>query len=515
MSKSPQTILICPLIADDVRAMRADMRRAAEAGADAVECRLDMLAEPPTDEQLRGLLEGAPLPVIATCRPARQGGRYRGDEGRRLEILRRAGELGAEYVDVEMDTPADARPAGKVILSHHDFQRCPADLEKIVSSLDASTAAVNKVALAARSPADALRALDAIRACRKPTIALAMGEAGVASRILARKFGAFGTFAALAEGGQSAPGQPTLDEIKSLYRWDAIGPDTAVYGVIAFPAAHSMSPAIHNAAFAAAGMNAVYLPLLIEPPAESFNRFMDEALRRAWLSLRGLSVTLPHKENALAYVGGENCDELTRRIGAVNTITVGEGGRLSGANTDYAAAIDSLCRAIGATREQLAGRTVAVLGAGGAARAIVAALAYYRAEVTIYNRTVERGRRLASEFACRAAPLQEAAKAQAEIIINCTSVGMHPKVSGCPIDAIPKAAKVVFDTVYNPIATKLLRDAKSAGCVTVSGLEMFVEQAVGQFEAWTHQKAPRDVMRRVVVERLKGAPAATTGSGER
>jgi shikimate dehydrogenase len=264
-----------------------------------------------------------------------------------------------------------------------------------------------------------------------------------------------------------------------------------------------MSPAIHNAAFAAAGIDAVYVPLLIRPGAKNFDRFMDDAMHRPWLALRGLSVTLPHKENALAYVGGENCDELTRRIGAVNTITISEDGRLTGANTDYAAAIDSLCRAMGITGKKLAGRAAAVLGAGGAARAIVAALVYHGANVTIYNRTVERARRLASEFNCRAAPLADAHAAEDEVFINCTSVGMHPNVAASPLEAIPSAARVIFDTIYNPIETRLLRDARAAGCKTVSGLDMFVDQAVGQFEAWTRAKAPREVMRSVVVDQLE------------
>ncbi|MCK4602603.1 MAG: shikimate dehydrogenase, partial [Phycisphaerae bacterium] len=331
----------------------------------------------------------------------------------------------------------------------------------------------------------------------------AMGEAGLASRILAGKFGAFGTFASLAGGAESAPGQPTIEELKSLYRWDSLGPATVLYGVIGCPLAHSLSPAIHNAAFAAAGLDAVYVPLLIAPGADNFKRFMDAALSRPWLEMRGLSVTIPHKENALAYVGAENCDQLAQKIGAINTITIGPAGRLRGDNTDYAAAIDALCAAMEIVRGDLAGRAVAVLGAGGAGRAIVAALAHYGADVTIYNRTVSRGRQLAEEFSCRAAALAEAANLEAEIVVNCTSVGMYPQVDAAPLAAIPPSVRVVFDTVYNPIETQLLRKAARAGCKTVSGLDMFVNQAASQFETWTDSSAPREVMQKVVVDRLK------------
>jgi len=482
--------------------MRADMARAAELGADMVECRLDYLPHPVSQADLRKLLANPPLDVIVTDRPRREGGRYDGDEPQRLATLREAAEFAPSAIDVEIDTPRDEWPDGAVILSHHDFAGLPADLDAIVTRLEASDAAVNKVAFAAENPADALRALDVVRACRKPTIALAMGEAGIASRILAGKFGAYGTFASLHPGAQSAPGQPTIAELKDLYRWDSIGPATKVFGVIGCPVAHSMSPAIHNAAFTAARVDGVYVPLRIEPGEANFDRFMDAVLARDWLGWRGLSVTIPHKENALAYVGADNCDPLAGRIGAINTITIGPDGTLRGDNTDYAAAIDALCNAMGIAREALAGRSVAVLGAGGAARAIVAALAHYGAETTIFNRTVKRGERLAGQFGCRAVGLGELARLDAEIVINCTPIGMHPKVDASPLAAIGPSTKVVFDTIYNPIETKLLRQARDAGLIGVSGLEMFVNQAVAQFEMWNSVPAPRETMREVVLARL-------------
>ena len=478
--------------------MRDAMAAARDAGADAVECRLDYLAVPPTEADLRRLLADAPLAVIATNRPVDEGGKFQGSPGDRIRTLAAAAQAGAEFLDLELAVPAHDRPKAPTILSHHDFNAIPADLDRIAADMDASPSAVNKIAFTAAGPEDALRALDLVRACRKPTIALAMGQAGLPSRILAKKFGAFGTFASLERGSESAPGQPTLAELTGLYRWGAIGPDTAVCGVIGCPVAHSMSPAIHNAAFAAAGVDAVYVPLLVQPGSENFSRFMDAVLARPWLDWRGLSVTIPHKENALAYVGADNCDPLAVEIGAVNTVTISRGGSLRGDNTDYAAAIDALCGCMGIAREQLAGRGVAVLGAGGAARAIVAALAHYRAEVTIYNRTVSRGEKLAAEFNCRAAGRDALGGLAAEIVINCTPVGMHPNVDAAPLDEIPPCVRVVFDTIYNPVETRLLAEARAAGASTVSGLDMFVSQAVAQFEIWTETPAPRTVMRDVL-----------------
>ncbi|MCK5557501.1 MAG: type I 3-dehydroquinate dehydratase, partial [Candidatus Hydrogenedentes bacterium] len=431
-----------------------EMSQAAAAGAEMVETRLDFLPFLPDAGELRDLLTKPPLPVIVTCRPKRQGGLFDDDAGTekaRLDLLRRASKFeGVAFVDVELDTPPRQRPAKKVILSHHDFEGCPDDLDELARTLERSDAAVNKIAFTVRACEEALRAFDVIRACKKPTFALAMGEAGLISRILAKKFGAFGTFASLGPGRGSAPAQPTLAEMKKLYRWDDISSETAVFGVIGGPVAHSLSPAIHNAAFAATGINAVYLPLRIEPGAENFRRFMDAVLERPWLVLRGLSVTIPHKENALAYLGAKNCDALAVRIGAINTIRIDSTGHLRGWNSDYTAAVDALCAAMDIKRADLRGRKVAVLGAGGAGRAIVAVLVHFGAEVAIYNRTLTRAEKLAKEFNCRPAPLTDASGAKPEILINCTSIGMHPNVDDCPLETLPRGVNVVFDTVYNP-----------------------------------------------------------------
>ena len=460
-----KTRLIAVLTQPRVDEMRSAMDAAAAAGADLAECRLDFLSAHLDRPALHRLLARRPLPVIVTCRPVRQGGRFAGPEDRRLELLATAAELGADYMDIEDDVPAGRRPKGKLILSHHDFTARPADLESIWDRLAGSDAAVAKMAFAAAGPEDAVDACRLLRQAHRPAIALAMGPAGLPSRILARKFGAFGTYASVQAGGESAPGQLTIAQMKQLYRWDAIGPATAVYGVIGCPVAHSMSPAIHNAAFDAAGIDALYLPLRVEPGGENFDRFITALRAAPWMDLRGLSVTIPHKQNALSAVGPENVDELARRIGAINTILIEPDGALRGWNTDYAAAIDALCNALGIARDGLAGRAVAVVGAD----ALV--------------------------------------ELDAEIVINCTSVGMHPNTDQSPVPAQAlRRVKLVFDTVYNPIETRLLREAAAAGCRTVTGVDMFVNQAAAQFEIWTGQQAPRELMRRVVLQHLGNRP---------
>jgi 3-dehydroquinate dehydratase/shikimate dehydrogenase len=503
--KPARTALIVSLTQSTVEDMRAAMRAAAEAGADMVELRLDHLDR--VDRTgLRALLADRPLPVIVTYRPVRQGGRFDGPEPDRLGVLFTAAKFGAEYVDVEDDVPADQRPTRcRVIVSHHDFEKRPVDLAAFAADADERTV-FKKIAFASAGPEDGIAALARLRQSGRPAICLAMGPRGVLSRILAGKFGAFGTFASAAAGAEAAPGQLTVEEMKGLYRWDAIGADTRVYGVIGCPVAHSMSPAIHNAAFAGAGLDAVYVPLRVEPGAECFDRFVAAAAAAPWLDLKGLSVTLPHKENALAAVGPGNVDELSRRIGAINTIRIEPDGALRGWNTDYAAATDALCAAMGIDREGLAGRSVAVLGAGGASRALVASLTHYGADVSIYNRTVPRGEKLAAEFGAKAFGRDALEALAAEVVINCTSIGMHPNVDDTPLppEALPRV-KVVFDTVYNPVQTRLLDQAAAAGCTCVTGVDMFVNQAVAQFEIWTDRPAPRDVMRDIVLQKLRPA----------
>jgi 3-dehydroquinate dehydratase / shikimate dehydrogenase len=506
-SQPTRTRLICSLTGTTIDAMFDQMSQAVSAGCDTLECRLDYLAATPGPSDVAMIIGACELDVIATCRPVREGGKFAGDESERLAILQAASDAGATFIDVESDVPAAARPGGTVISSHHDFETCPDDLDQQAAELDASPAAVNKIAFSTSNPGDTLRAFDVVRNSRKPTIALAMGDAGIASRILAGKFGAFGTFATLAGAAASAPGQPTVSDLRELYRWDAIDAETELYGVIGCPVGHSMSPAIHNAAFAAAGVNGVYVPLLIEPGGENFNNFLEALLARPWLGWRGLSVTIPHKHNAMEFIGKENCDPLAVRIGAVNTITISPEGTLRGDNTDYAAAIDALCETMGIERQGLAGREVAVLGAGGAARAIVAALTHYNARVSVYNRTVSRAEALAGEFGASSDGLEATANMQAEIVINCTPIGMHPLVDASPLERIPASVKVLFDTIYNPIETQLLAMAREAGCLSVTGVDMFVNQAVAQFETWTGKQAPRDVMREVVTNKLKARPA--------
>jgi len=537
------TRLAVSIMVEDLDSALAAAARAAERGADLVEYRIDRFHRP--DQPVAELLERSTLPCILTCRDRGEGGAFDGLPAEREALFARLAEHATHapaYIDVELaayesspalraaldaivDHPQQAKPSSTgLILSAHDFTGRPAGLYNNLERMAAlETCRVVKLAWHARSLRDNLEAFDILAQRLKPTIALCMGEFGLPSRVLAKKFGALLTFAAADARSGTAPGQPTLDDLKHLYRWDAIDAQTEVFGVIGWPVAHSISPAIHNAGFDAIGYNGVYLPMPIPPEYEHFKATVGSWLDAGRLDFRGASVTIPHKENLLRFVreeGGE-IEPLAAQIGAANTLTRRADGSLYASNTDYAAALDSACNGMGITRDELQDKRVAVVGAGGAARAIVAGFAHHGATVVIYNRTHEKAQELAAEFTNApgstdipgkvvAARLEKLCDSCCHLFINCTPVGMHPNTDATPMPRETmlskgkgwEPGKAVFDTIYNPIETRLLREAAEAGCTTIRGADMFIRQAAGQFELWTGREAPLDVFRKVVYDKL-------------
>lgn len=489
------TLLCVSMVEKTTDSLLASMR-ALPRHVDMAEIRLDCMEE----FDLERILATRTLPVIVTNRPVREGGGCTAPEAQRLDVLRTAARLGAEYVDVELDSAAALgalQGSARRIVSYHDFATTPPDPEAVFRQIRAAGADVVKLAVHAEDIVEvpAIIALLRKHAAEVPTIALSMGEAGVASRILAPKFGAFLTFASAGTGREAAPGQVNVDTMVDMYGFGRIDADTEVYGVVANPVAHSMSPAIHNAAFRAVGRNAVYLPMKTDDPAGLLAGFRN-------LGLRGLSVTIPHKQTTCSLM--DSVDALSSAIGAVNTVLVRE-GRLLGRNTDVDAAvgaIESACRRAG--MGGLAGLSVLQIGAGGAGRAIAFGLVARGARVVVANRTVSRARDLAAELGCRACGLDEMPDVEADVLVNATSIGMWPDVHATPAPhELLRTGMVVFDSVYNPVETRLLREAAAAGCTTATGLEWFVNQAVAQFEWWTDTPAPRQVMEEVVRDRLR------------
>lgn len=510
------TRLAVPIMTERTDQMRSLTQRAFAQGAELVELRLDALTRV-TPADLQELLADRPGPVIVTCRPVSEGGHYAGSEQQRLGLLAAAGSAGADWIDCEYDAwsrLANVRQtigaAGEVkgngsgsrsnlICSIHDLQTTPDDLTTVVDRLLASGAQVVKLVTTARRITDSLRVLDQLRrvGSQRPMIALAMGEAGLLTRVLARKCAAWLTFASLEPGRESGPGQPDLQTLRNTYRWDTIDESTAVYGVVGSPVAQSLGPKLHNAAFASLGLNAVYLPLLVEPGGDALAAFVNGCLERGWLHLGGLSVTLPHKRNAFE-LPGVRLDPLAERIGAVNTLVVAD-GRLAGYNTDGLGAVEALTAALGGQPKALNGLAVALLGAGGTARAVLAALLDSGCRVTVYNRDRRRGDRLADAFGAASKPWDQRARHDGQVIVNATSVGMVPAVdeTPMPIEGV-RAGMVVLDSVYQPLRTHLLADAERQGCITVSGLEMFLRQAAEQLRLWTGQSLEADTLRRML-----------------
>lgn len=541
------TLLIVPVFAHDAEHLRAAHTAALQAGADLIELRVD-LSEGVKDEDIRALRETPGVPVILTIRAAAEGGQWeRGDDERISRLI----ELGpiADYIDVELSTwrrsanirqkiglaltraayvsQADGREEivnpgkRKLILSLHELRDRPPRLHAdFLAMLGEPACAVPKLVWRARTIRDNFEAFELMRQSPRPAIVICLGESGLLSRVLSRKFGAFATFAALTPGAQTAPGQPTADDLRRRYRWDAIDEETHVYGVVGHPLGHSLSPVVHNAAFAALEENAVYLPMPVGPGYESFKAFIAEVLARPWLDFRGFSVTTPHKENARRYLRetGRMIEPLAERIGAVNTMTLDGNGCLSGYNTDAPAVLASvmslsapgapglgrgvppdMAPAPGAHPPSLGGLRVAVLGAGGVARAVVAALSEAGAEITIYNRSSARAAALAETFNSRHAPWEARAQAEADLLVNCTTLGMWPDTAASPMPADALTARMaVFETIYNPPQTRLLRDAAERGCAVIDGLFMFLHQARAQSRLWTGRTAPPEVFRAAV-----------------
>ncbi len=571
--------LAVSIFVHDLTTALGDAHRAQQAGADLVELRIDPFFEPgpPSPAKLAAVVElvnRCPLPCIFTCRPVWEGGLYEGDEQSRLSIIEHAGlaEHPPAYLDIELaayqrsanlrqkvhlvvDHPSAVRPQPtQLILSSHDFQSRPADLTARLEAMTIAPAARVQKIVWACPPGDLRDSLDLLKILhqrQKPTIALGMGETGLLTRVLAQKFGGHVSFCTLDDQQGTAPGQVSISTMRGLYGWNRINPATLVFGVIGWPVGHSMSPPIHNAGFASVGFDGVYLPMPISPGYESFAGNLQALLAFKELNFRGASVTIPHKENLIRFVKqrnhpGDFIEPLAEKIGAANTLVVRDDGTLAISNTDYAAALDAVCDGLSISRHQLAGKRVAVLGAGGAARAIVAGFAHHGATVVVYNRTFDRARQLADEFDGQggkvvAARFEKLCDTCCEVIINCTPVGMHPNVDASPLDMheLPQLrtnhhdpdqhadvsryddlevtetqseirnsrfeirnCSVVFDTIYHPVQTRLLRDAAAKGCVTIPGVEMFVRQAVGQFELWTQQAAPTELFRQVTLKRL-------------
>ena len=469
--------------------MRDQHEELAAQNAELIELRLDWMQQRP---DVGRLLTDRPTPVVVTCRRKADRGKWSWTEEQRVATLRAAIIGGADYVDLEMDVAKRIPRYGdtKRIISHHDFEETPQDLDVIHARMAKCDPDIIKLVTMAHSQEDNVRLLKLIQSSSIPTIGFCMGEYGITSRLLCGMYGAPFTYAGFSRSREMAPGQLTYAEMRYLYRFDKVTPQTKVFAVAGDPIAHSMSPMLHNAAFRKTGFDGLYLPMRI-PEGQ-----LEETVKQlAGLDIQGFSVTIPHKREALQLADAP--DSESDEIGAANTLYRSE-GQWHATNTDCAAIEQTVLEGIKKLKhpeKQLSERRVLILGAGGASRAAVQAMLNHDARVTVTNRNVERGQQLAGEMECRFLQWENRGTDEYDVLINCTSAGMHPKVDETPFpDHWMREGTLVFDTVYNPENTLLLKQAKERGCVTASGVEMFVRQAARQFQIFTDQEPPREYM---------------------
>ncbi len=458
-------------------------RRDAQLGVDLVELRLDALRRLDVD----GAVAARRGRIIVTCRPTWEGGRYAGGEEPRVAALARALALGADFIDVEWQASAAkalcAAHGSRVVLSTHDFQGVPADLGARVRAMLSLGSAIVKVAVAPRSLRELRDAAQTIRDIgARNVVFIGMGATGFASRALPAKFGSIWTYC----GDGVAPGQVPAARLLREFRFGRASVDAAVYAVVGRPIMHSLSPAMHNAAFDALGTDAVYVPL----EAQSWEDF--ESLAH-WLGVAGASVTAPFKQDAFRAVA--DMDAEARAVGAVNTLRRESPGRWLGRNSDVEGLLAPLAH------ESLEGARVAILGAGGAARAACVALRRVGGKVTVHARRTDAAQAVAAELGVASAPYPPLPGCW-DILINATPAGTWPRVGESPMPSEALGPGLVYDLVYNPERTQLLADAEAAGCRTLGGLAMLIAQAAAQCHWWTGAAPPTSAMAAAARQRL-------------
>ena len=465
-----------------------------------LEFRLDYLAKPGLAlPRVKRFIEShSGTVVIATCRRAASGGKFRGSIASQLDILGKAAAAGCQLVDVELQTASKCKPEqlqklrtrAALILSFHDF-RATKKLDETLEKMLAYTADFYKIVSTATTLADNVTMIKflAREGDRHSLVGMCMGEQGIISRVLGVRAGSVFTFASAIAGEETAPGQVTAQELRNVYRIERVDVATRVYGVVGDPVAHSLSPAIMNAAFRRENVNAVYLALHAKTLKDLLTCVRE-------IPIHGISVTMPYKEAILPHL--DNTDAHTTKIGACNTVVRAQDGNLYGFNTDASGIVRPLERRL----NTLEGARILVIGAGGAARAAVFGLKERGSEVYILNRTAAPAKKLAHQAHARVIKRVDLKKLAFDVIINGTPIGMG-NTRETPLQDKEINARYVFDMIYDPPETRLLKLAKERGAQIIPGIEMFAHQAARQFEIWTGKPAPWDEMIRVVLLALQ------------
>jgi len=445
-----------------------------------VELRADKL-DSISEDELHDFIRAVPYDLVFTLREPVDGGLYTGSEEDRLHLTRIAIDAGSAWIDCEAFRSQSffarmeeliAGSQTRLVVSFHEFQGMGIDPFARMTALRSQfPGALIKAALTPRNSGDFISLLDLADRLgnQHPFVVLGMGEWGSASRILYRRFGSEWTYASNPEAGAPplAPGQYTSFELSRLYRAGSWTPDWKIFAVTGNPIHHSKSPEIHNQYMIEKGIRGVYIRLQTEVPE-------DIVTITRKLPLAGLSVTIPHKETLIPLL--DETDDAVQQIHACNCVVNAE-DRLCGYNTDAPGFLGPIDEMLGCG--WLTGRSVSVLGAGGAARAVVWALKNRKARVVVFNRSPERARTLAAEFGVESAPWEdwETLSRNSDLIVQTTSLGMHPNTDDPAAGYSFTGSEVVYDIVYTPENTPILKRAAAAGCRIIYGKRMLESQA--------------------------------------
>ncbi len=502
---------ICVSVSAETADELIKLLRRAEEFADVIEVRLDGLKPDQVGHAFDQLQ--SEKTILLTIRPKAQGGKTDYTIQDRMSLwtsyaMHKRIDHKAIWIDQETDLILKKDllfwvEDCFVVRSQHDLEGMPDELNKVYDRIVSETE-VGKIAVQANDITDTIGLWNLLKRANdegKRIIPIAMGEAGKWTRILGPAHGAFMTYAALETGGETAPGQISVEDMADVFRVKELDENTSVYGIVAGNTSYSVSPWIHNAAFKSAGLNSVFVPLQVADLDGFFTRMVLSATRVIELNFKGFSVTNPHKQAIIPYL--DQIDETAARIGAVNTVKI-EDGKFYGYNTDAPGFITSLKHAYG----DLSGVRVAVYGAGGAARACIYSLQQEGAVVTLVARNEEKGRSLAGEFEIEfltPSSVRHPLADDFDIIVNATPLGTAgSSVNFAILEADQlRGIKLVYDLVYNPSETTLIREAIAAGVPAIGGLEMLLAQGAKQFEIWTGSDAPVDAMRTAVRKRLQ------------
>ncbi len=503
MNNAKVCISVCAETADEFN------RKVKEAAkmADVVELRFDCLDT--TD--VRPFLDSLPAidkQYLFTFRPKEQGGRGNISFTERLKFWEHLfrQDRDNEMIDIEFDLRGQQifdSASATTIVSSHDFtgRSESAPLDNIQN--DQLPRKVVKIAVQANDITDSIgvwKLLVKANRQNRQIIPIAMGEAGKWTRILGLAHGAFMTYASLEAGDETAPGQISAHDLINVFRVKQLDENTAVYGIIGGNTSYSVSPYMHNAAFRGAGINSVFVPLQVTGLDEFMRRMVKPEAREIELNFKGFSITNPHKQTIIKHL--DFVDETAEKIGAVNTVKI-DGEKFYGYNTDAPGFIAPLKKMLG----DLSGANAAVVGAGGAARACIYSLQQEGCKVSILARDPQKAETLAQELKIDILKLttdRGPLTAAFDIIVNATPLGTkgeQENETAVTAEQL-KSVKLVYDLVYNPAETRLIREAKRAGIPTIGGIEMLVGQGVKQFEIWMGAEAPIEEMRSAVRKRL-------------